>query len=113
MHDLPPSGTPVTRHVVALPKRVQWSIVGAAGLAAGALFVLLPALAGLASPKTDTPPPPTEAPGTFRPTQAQLAGFKTAAVAEQVFRTEQVTDGKIAIDDDLTTPVFSPYSGRV
>jgi cobalt-zinc-cadmium efflux system membrane fusion protein len=25
----------------------------------------------------------------------------------------QVTEGNIAIDDDLTTPVFSPYSGRV
>ena len=29
------------------------------------------------------------------------------------FRTEQVTDGKIAINSDKTTPVFSPYSGRV
>jgi membrane fusion protein, heavy metal efflux system len=61
----------------------------------------------------DSAPPPAEVPGTFRPTQAQLAGFKTAVVAQQVFRTEQVTDGKIAIDDDLNTPVFSPYSGRV
>ncbi len=26
---------------------------------------------------------------------------------------ERVTEGNIAIDDDLTTPVFSPYSGRV
>ena len=24
-----------------------------------------------------------------------------------------MTEGSIAIDDDLTTPVFSPYSGRV
>src|ERR1700738_5543069 len=29
------------------------------------------------------------------------------------FRPEQVTEGSIAIDDDLTTPVFSQHSGRV
>jgi len=29
------------------------------------------------------------------------------------FRPEQVTEGTIAVDDDLTTPVFSHYSGRV
>ena len=29
------------------------------------------------------------------------------------FRPERVTEGNIAVDDDLTTPVFSPYSGRV
>jgi membrane fusion protein, heavy metal efflux system len=29
------------------------------------------------------------------------------------FRPERVTEGNIAIDDDLTTPVFSHYSGRV
>ena len=31
----------------------------------------------------------------------------------QGFRTEHTSEGKIAIDDDATTPVFSPYSGRV
>lgn len=49
----------------------------------------------------------------FRPTPAQLAGLKVAAVATMVFRTEQLTDGKIAINSDMTTPAFSPYSGRV
>jgi len=29
------------------------------------------------------------------------------------FRPEEVTEGNIAVDDDLTTPVFSHYSGRV
>jgi cobalt-zinc-cadmium efflux system membrane fusion protein len=29
------------------------------------------------------------------------------------FRSERVTEGNIAINDDLNTPVFSPYSGRV
>jgi cobalt-zinc-cadmium efflux system membrane fusion protein len=29
------------------------------------------------------------------------------------FREERATDGRIAINEDTTTPVFSPYSGRV
>jgi cobalt-zinc-cadmium efflux system membrane fusion protein len=98
-----------------LPKPVQWLIVGAAAAVAVVLLFLLPALTGLASSQSETArsTPAAEAPGTFRPTPDQLAGFKTAVIAAQTFRTEQVTDGKIAIDDDLTTPVFSPYSGRV
>ena len=53
------------------------------------------------------------APGTFRPTAAQWAGLKFETVTTMAFRPERVTEGSIAIDDDLTTPVFSPYSGRV
>jgi membrane fusion protein, heavy metal efflux system len=53
------------------------------------------------------------APGTFRPTPAQLVGLKIEPVRTEIFRTEETTDGNIAIDDDHTTPVFSPYSGRV
>jgi len=34
-------------------------------------------------------------------------------VTLRVFRTEHVTEGKIAIDEDPATPVFSPYAGRV
>ena len=51
--------------------------------------------------------------GTFRPTKEQWAGFKIEPVRLVRFRAEQVTEGNIAIDDDLTTPVFSHYSGRV
>ena len=53
------------------------------------------------------------APGTFRPTRQQLAGLKFQPVKMMSFRPEEVTEGNIAIDDDLTTPVFSHYSGRV
>jgi cobalt-zinc-cadmium efflux system membrane fusion protein len=57
---------------------------------------------------------PTAAPtGSFRVTPAQLAGLKVQTVAERPFRTEQVTEGKIALNADRTTPVFSPFSGRV
>jgi len=53
------------------------------------------------------------APGTFRPTPQQWAGLRIASIKTMTFRPEQVTEGNIAVDDDLTTPVFSHYSGRV
>jgi membrane fusion protein, heavy metal efflux system len=49
----------------------------------------------------------------FRPTQAQWAGFHIAPVRTATFNPTIETDGRIAVDDDLSTPVFSPYSGRV
>ena len=52
-------------------------------------------------------------PGSFRPSSAQMASLKIAPVALTTFRAERITDGKIALNGDRTTPVFSPYSGRV
>ena len=49
----------------------------------------------------------------FVPTDRQWANLALQKVADQPFRTELVTDGKIAIDEDRTTPVFSPYSGVI
>ena len=43
----------------------------------------------------------------------QWASLTTQKVEEQTFRSELVTDGKIAIDEDRATPVFSPYSGII
>jgi cobalt-zinc-cadmium efflux system membrane fusion protein len=54
-----------------------------------------------------------DADGAFSPSATQWSGFKLAEVREAAFRDERMTDGKIAIDEDTTTPVFSPYSGRV
>ncbi len=35
------------------------------------------------------------------------------SVTEQVFRAEHITEGKIAVNEDASTPIFSPYGGRV
>lgn len=59
------------------------------------------------------PAPSEEARGTFRPTKEQWAGLRIEPVSLVSFRPEQVTEGSIAIDDDLTTAVFSQHSGRV
>ena len=44
---------------------------------------------------------------------AQLSTLEINTVATRAFRTEEVTDGQIALNGDTTTQVFSPYSGRV
>jgi cobalt-zinc-cadmium efflux system membrane fusion protein len=49
----------------------------------------------------------------YYPTPKQWASLTTTPVTEVVFRTEHLTEGKIAVDEDRSTLVFSPYSGRV
>jgi membrane fusion protein, heavy metal efflux system len=49
----------------------------------------------------------------YTPSPAEWASLTIQPVAERGFRAEQVTEGKIAIDEDRSTPVFSPYAGRV
>jgi cobalt-zinc-cadmium efflux system membrane fusion protein len=51
--------------------------------------------------------------GSFTPTPQQWARLAIAPIAARTFRDAHQTDGSIAIDDDLNTPVISPYSGRV
>jgi membrane fusion protein, heavy metal efflux system len=49
----------------------------------------------------------------YIPTPAEWASLTTEPVTERTFRAEHVTEGKIAVDEDRSTPVFSPYAGRV
>lgn len=49
----------------------------------------------------------------LRLSTAQLATLEIDPVTTRAFRTEDVTDGRIALNGDTTTQVFSPYSGRV
>jgi cobalt-zinc-cadmium efflux system membrane fusion protein len=50
---------------------------------------------------------------TFSPTAQQWAMLAVEPVSTRVFRTELFTEGKISINEDLSTPVFPPYAGRV
>jgi cobalt-zinc-cadmium efflux system membrane fusion protein len=51
--------------------------------------------------------------GLFYPTAAQWATLTVEPAQQKVFRSEHVTEGKIAVDEDRSTPIFSPYAGRV
>jgi cobalt-zinc-cadmium efflux system membrane fusion protein len=49
----------------------------------------------------------------FTPSPTQWAALGLEPVMMQVFRTEHATEGRISINEDRSTPVFSPYAGRV
>src|ERR1700682_4990557 len=49
----------------------------------------------------------------YTPTPAEWASLTIEPVTERAFRAEHVTEGKVAVDEDRSTPVFSPYAGRV
>jgi membrane fusion protein, heavy metal efflux system len=57
--------------------------------------------------------PSHNADDTFRPSNSQWASLKLVPVRQVAFRDECATDGKIAMNEETTTPVFSPYSGRI
>jgi cobalt-zinc-cadmium efflux system membrane fusion protein len=49
----------------------------------------------------------------YTPTAVEWATLTVETVTERIFRSETVTEGKVAVDEDRSTPVFSPYAGRV
>ncbi|WP_426412845.1 efflux RND transporter periplasmic adaptor subunit [Bradyrhizobium ganzhouense] len=49
----------------------------------------------------------------FTPTPSEWATLTIEPVNAKAFRAEYVTEGKVAVDEDRSTPVFSPYAGRV
>ena len=56
---------------------------------------------------------PTLPAGTFRASAAQMKTLTVESVGLHGFVSEELTEGKIAANADRSTPVFSPYSGRI
>jgi cobalt-zinc-cadmium efflux system membrane fusion protein len=109
MNDHAPRGVEGSR---SLPPRTQLTIVGVGALVAVFILFGLPMLGQIFAPKPP-PAPPAPPAGTFQATDAQWATLSFAPVQYSTFQGETQTDGRIATDDDRTTQVFSPYSGRV
>jgi cobalt-zinc-cadmium efflux system membrane fusion protein len=105
-----PTKSPLTKR---LPRHRLWFAGAGAGVAAIVVvagWMMLNTNPGNALMR---PPAVVEADGAFRPSDSQWAGFRFTKVEPIAFREERATDGRIAINEDTTTPVFSPYSGRV
>jgi cobalt-zinc-cadmium efflux system membrane fusion protein len=49
----------------------------------------------------------------YYPAPKQWASLTIESVSEMEFRAEHLTEGKIAVDEDRATLVYSPYAGRV
>ncbi len=52
-------------------------------------------------------------PQRYTPSASEWASLTIEPVSVKSFRSESVTEGKIAVDEDKSTPIFSPYAGRV
>ncbi len=95
----------------------KWSRRRRAGILV-AFLVLLVAAAFYTRPRYSEPsaqkaPEPRAHAGAFYPSDSQRQSLSIQPVEQHAFRLELVADGKIAIDEDHSTPIFSPYSGRV
>lgn len=95
----------------SLPRSVQVIVV--AILCAVALVVLFLGRARSAHNAANAPVAEVRGPRPFVPTAAQLATFTVRDVEERSFQVEHSTEGKVSVDDDRTTPIFTQYSGRV
>jgi cobalt-zinc-cadmium efflux system membrane fusion protein len=113
----PPRSTRQPSPGPRLPRSAQLLVVGILmvllliGFAGGPAILHLLDRSGQAPAATEAAAPAEAA--AFKPTDRQWATHKVQTVRDQVFQPTAETDGRIALDDDLVTPVFSPYSGRV
>ena len=108
---MPPEPTPSL--IARLRRNRLWVATGGAVAVAAAVVGIwtIEAVPGNALAPAEKISDDTD--GAFRPSETQWASLKLAMVRQVAFRDERATDGKIAINEDTTTPVFSPYSGRV
>lgn len=62
---------------------------------------------------TETAHPTKVALPRYVPTATEWASLTIEPVSERAFRAERITEGKIAVNEESSTPIFSPYAGRV
>ncbi len=107
----PPGGDPLARRAWPRPRHLRTAAFAALLLVAGlALLRFGGTLFGAHGAQSAPPPAP---PGTFRATAQQLKTLTIEPVALHRFVSAELTEGKIAVDGDRMTPVYSPYSGRI
>jgi len=93
------------------PKRAMFGlcvVLGAGAMIYGGVHLLSP------TPQlSDISSKAVRDPTHYKPTDVEWASLTVAPATQKVFRAEHVTEGKISIDEDRSTQVFSPYTGRV
>lgn len=91
-----------------------WLIGAAVALAAGgaALYEYWPREQAPARAPAEVQSEPLSQ-GEFRLSDAEMRALRIEPVRLQDFRAERIAEGRIAYNEDRSTPVFSPYNGRV
>ncbi len=98
----------------AWPVRRQWTFVTASALIVLGILIVVYFTSLLFGGRHDASAEPVSVvPGSFKPTARQLRTFTVETVATHAFASQELTDGKIAFNGDRSTPVISPYSGKV
>jgi cobalt-zinc-cadmium efflux system membrane fusion protein len=98
---------------VGWPRRRQLLVLAVAvGILVLAIALIWSVRRGFGRPDS-SPAPPAAPAGTFQPTAQQLKTLTIEPVALRSFVSEERTEGKIAVNGDKATPVYSPYSGRI
>lgn len=100
----------IDRRALSRSRQIQISLAALVLVVIGIVLVYVGGKAfGKPDAATTAPPPP----GTFRATPQQMKTLTVAQVGTHGFVSEERTEGKIAVNGDRATPLFSPYSGRV
>jgi cobalt-zinc-cadmium efflux system membrane fusion protein len=101
----------------ALPRAKQAQIVLLMALSAAAILAVGWGVSRLHAAQPEPPAPAATDHGAadtaVHLTPSQLSGLTVNTVTTLQFRSEQAADGRIALNSDTATQVFSPYSGRV
>jgi cobalt-zinc-cadmium efflux system membrane fusion protein len=102
-------------HPVAAPRarelggRTQLIVVG--GVAAALALAL--GVAHVVNHRPEPKPAPALPAGEFQATAEEQANITVQPAQLRSFADEVVTDGRLATDDDRTTQIFPPFTGRV
>jgi cobalt-zinc-cadmium efflux system membrane fusion protein len=112
-----PGHTPSGKDIInkrAWSRKRQFQLAGVAAVVVIGVIVAC-WLGGkfFAKPEASGDQGPSSPPGTFRATAQQIKTFTIEPVALYSFVSEESTEGKIAVNANRATPVYSPYSGRV
>ncbi len=97
----------------AMPPERQWRWAGIAVVVVVVAVALLWFGGRLFGKPEAAAAGPASPPGTFRATPQQLKTLTIEPVTERAFVSQELTEGKIAVNADRATPVYSPYSGKV
>ncbi|WP_164868067.1 efflux RND transporter periplasmic adaptor subunit [Rhodovarius crocodyli] len=83
-----------------------------AGVVGGFLILNEHADATRNTPHLATTPAPTT-PGEFRLSEGEMRALRIEPVASRSFRAERIAEGRISVNEDRSTPVLAPFTGRV
>jgi cobalt-zinc-cadmium efflux system membrane fusion protein len=102
----------LARRALSVRKQLQIVVLIALG-AAGILALGWGASKLHAAQPVPPPATSTATDNSLRLTPSQLSSLTVNTVSRLGFRSEEMADGRIALNSDTATQVFSPYSGRV